>query len=347
MKIVCTRPNASALMWCFLTAALTISGCRDHVPTAPEMAAIVHAPALDVDDPPQFTDWSTPINLGATANSSANDQGPFISKDGLSLYFTSTRVGGFGGNDIWVTRRAHKDDPWGLPMNLGSTINTAAVESTPTLSRDGSRLYFASGRPGGVGGIDIWVSERADPDDDLGWQTPTNLGTAINSTAADLGPAFFIDPNTERLTMYFYSTRAGGPGVRDIYTSTVDDNGEFTPATLVAELSTAFEDEQPSLRHDGLEIYFASNRPGSLSTTVTDIWVARRANTSLPWSQPVNVGPTINTAGLEARPSLSFNGRTLYFFSDGHGGFGATDLFMSQRRPTDGDGEAAALRDQR
>jgi hypothetical protein len=141
--------------------------------------------------------------------------------------------------------------------------------------------------------------------------------------------------------MYFYSTRLGGLGRRDIYRSTVNEDGSFTPAALVSELSTPAEDEQPSIRRDGLEILFASNRVGSLrpadpsSPTLTDIWVSTRPSTSEPWSEPLNLGPVINTASLEARPALSFDGKSLYFFSDGHGGSGSTDLFVSTRTKLD------------
>ena len=287
-----------------------------------------------------YGDWSEPVNLGDSINSAAPDQGPGISTDELTLYFASTRTeGGFGGNDIWVSRRRSRADQWGPARNLGPVINTSAVESTPTLSRDGHRLYFASLRPGGAG-IDLWVSERANTSDDLGWGPPVNLGPAINSSAADLGPTLFTDPETGRLTLYFYSTRPGpaGSGARDIYRSTADEHGQFAPAVLVPELSTPFEDEQPTIRRDGLEIFFASNRPGSSSTTPTDIWESTRASTSDPWSEPRNLGPVINTPGLEARPALSFDATRLYFFSSGHGGFGATDLFVSTRRRLDDEG---------
>jgi WD40 repeat protein len=285
----------------------------------------------------RYSAWSAPVNLGGVVNSPFNDQGPNISKDELSLYITSTRPGGFGGNDIWVSRRAKKDAPWGPPVNLGPIINTSGVESTPTLSKDERRLYFASARAGGMGGIDLWVSERFDKQDDLGWQEPVNLGATVNSAAADLGPAFFVDPASGALIMYFYSTRPGGPGLRDIYRSRLDESGSFTSAVLVSELSTIHEDEQPSIRRDGLEILFASNRPGSFSSAVTDLWLSTRPSTSEPWSEPVNLGAVINTDSLEARPSLSYDGKSLYFFSDGHGGFGSTDLLVSTRQKLDND----------
>jgi Tol biopolymer transport system component len=345
MGLLPIKSVATSFVWCFLAVALASAGCRDSSTGPRELSrstaiAMALAPEDETGEPMQVSAWSEPANLGPVVNSASNDQGPAISTDGLSLYFASTRTGGFGGNDIWVSSRANRNDPWGPPVNLGEVINTAAVESTPTLSRDGRFLYFASGRPGGVqGSIDIWVSERSDPRDDGSWQAPVNLGPAINSGAADLGPTFFVDPETARLTMYFYSTRPGGPGRRDIYRSTVDEQGNFVPAVLVSELSTPHEDEQPSIRRDGLEIFFASNRPGSLSSTATDIWVATRASTSDPWSQPVTLGQVINTDKLEARPFLSLDGRSLYFFSDGRGGSGGTDLFVSTRRRAGGGGE--------
>jgi hypothetical protein len=70
-----------------------------------------------------FSAWSDPVNLGPVVNSSSDDQGAFVSKDGLVLYFVSTRAGGFGGQDIYVTHRATVDDPWGSPQNMGPTIN--------------------------------------------------------------------------------------------------------------------------------------------------------------------------------------------------------------------------------
>src|SRR6266536_512093 len=100
-----------------------------------------------------FSDWSAPVNLGPAINSAFSDQGPAISKDGLSLYVTSNRPGGIGGFDMYVSQRASVDDPWGTPMNLSPTVNTAFDEGNPAFSRDGHLLLFQSKRPGGFGGI--------------------------------------------------------------------------------------------------------------------------------------------------------------------------------------------------
>src|SRR3989442_8393823 len=81
---------------------------------------------------PPFSEWSPPVNLGPAINSTFNDDGPALSKDGLSLYFRSDRPrGGMGGNDIWVSQRASRESPWGEPVNLGPTVNTGFNEGVP------------------------------------------------------------------------------------------------------------------------------------------------------------------------------------------------------------------------
>src|SRR6476659_4664369 len=136
----------------------------------------------------KYSDWSTPVNLGAVVNSASQDQQPAISRDGLSLYFTSNRPGGFGGFDMYVSQRASVDDAWGSPVNLGPLVNTTANEGNPAFSRDEHLLFFQSDRPGGRGGIDIWVSQREHTHDDFAWGPAVNLGPGVNSSAGDQAP---------------------------------------------------------------------------------------------------------------------------------------------------------------
>ncbi len=126
-------------------------------------------------DTQKFSDWSTPINLGPTVNTASLDAGPAISKDGLTLYFSSDRIGGFGSQDIWIAQRPTVDSPWGTPQNLGPAVNTAALEQVPALSRDEHWLFFNSDRAGGCGGVDIWASFRVNTHDDFGWQAPFSM----------------------------------------------------------------------------------------------------------------------------------------------------------------------------
>ena len=293
--------------------------------------------ASDDDGGPKFGPWSAPVNLGPPVSTlltgsppEGADFNPFISRDGLSLYFSSDRPGGFGGFDIWVSQRPSVNDPWGEPQNLGPNVNTPSTENSPALSSDGRRLYFQSDRPGGFGNLDLYVSERRRKRDDLAWQAATNLGSNINTSFNENSASLFEDDETGTTTLYFNSNRPGLGG-NDIYASKLNDDDEqvtFEPAILAPELSTPENDGSLVFRRDGLEVILAANRPGSIGGT--DLWVRTRASTSDPWSPPVNLGPVVNTQFQENRPALSSKGTELYFGSNrpGPGGF---DIYVCTR----------------
>jgi len=277
----------------------------------------------------KYSDWSVAVNLGPAINSAFSDQGPAISKDGLSLYITSNRPGGLGGFDMYVSQRASVDDPWGSPVNLGPTVNTAFDEGEPALSRDGHFLFFQSKRPGGFGGIDLWVSYRDHTHDDFDWQPAVNLGAGVNSVADDQGPSYFENEEDGAPQLYFGSSRPGCLGGADIYVSAQMADGSFGPAVLVTELCTPLNETFPSILHDGLEIFFNSNRVGTIGAG--DLWAATRESALDAWSTPVNLGNTVNTSFQEQMPYLSSDRKTLFFSSDRPGGFGGLDLYMSIR----------------
>lgn len=286
---------------------------------------------FSAQDPQEFSEWSVPVNLGPPVNTTFAEIAPFISRDGLSLYHvrSTAAAGGFGGQDIWVSERASTSDPWEPPQNLGSTINTSLNEFGPGLSPDGHSLYFASDRPG-FGGSDLWVSRRHNKRDDFGWQPPVNLGSGLNTAANELQAAHFEDDLTGITTLYFASNRHGGLGGDDIYASTLLPDETFGATGLIEELSTPSTDIQPNIRRDGLEMFLASNRPGTLGGL--DLWVSTRVSTSDIWSTPVNLGAVVNTAVSEARPALSFDGTELYFQAAAlPGGVGSQDFWRSTR----------------
>ena len=278
----------------------------------------------------KYSDWSTPINLGPVVNSTAIDRGPAISKDGLSLYFASTRPDGVGAEDIYVSQRETRDGEWGPPVNLGPTINTNSFESVPAFSRDGHLLFFSSNRPGGFGGsFDMWVSRREHTQDDFGWQTADNLGTGVNSAFSESGPNYFDNDEVGVAQLYFNSNRPGGPGPSNLYVSEQAADGSFGPAVLVVELNSLGDIARSSISHDGREIFFTSNRPGSINTQ--DLWVATRETVFDAWSEPINLGPTLNSGPLDVQPYISSDRETLFFASTRPDGFGLTDLYMSTR----------------
>src|SRR2546425_12081501 len=92
--------------------ALAYACSSDNSPVGPGPAKRLAADATGAEQP-VYGPWGTPVNLGPVVNSAANEQHPAISRDGLSLYISSDRPGGFGGTDIWVSHRActDADDP--------------------------------------------------------------------------------------------------------------------------------------------------------------------------------------------------------------------------------------------
>jgi hypothetical protein len=276
----------------------------------------------------KYSDWSTPINLGPTVNSTSTDRGPAISKDGLSLYFSSNRLeDSIGGEDIYVSQRETRDDEWGPAINLGPTINTTANEMVPAFSRDGHLLFFASNRlEGSFGGVDIWVSRRDHIHDDFAWQPAENLGAGVNSSSIDAGPSYFDNDEVGVPQLYFNSNRLGGSG--SIYVSEQAADGSFGPAVLVLELSLG-DGARASIRHDGLEIFFTSTRPGSIANS-QDLWVATRDSVFDAWSAPINLGSPVNSELVDVQPYISSDRETLFFASNRPNG-GPTDLYMSTR----------------
>ncbi len=278
---------------------------------------------------PRFSEWSVPISLGPMINSASNDLGPAISGDGRSLYLGSNRPGGFGLADLWVAQRASVDDPWGPPVNLGGTVNTASSEQVPALSRDGHWLFFASNRPGGFGGTDLWASWREHVHDDFDWQAPANLGGGVNTAFFDAGASYFENDDSGVPLLFFNSDRPGVSGGIDIYVSAQQPDGSFGPAELVEELSSAGNDQRPVIRFDGLELFLWSDR--TESSGGTDLWVSTRELVSDPWGTPVNLGATVNGIYDEAMGYVSSDRLTLFFSSNRPGGAGGFDLYMTTR----------------
>jgi Tol biopolymer transport system component len=267
--------------------------------------------------------FGKPQNLGPVVNSSSGDAGTNVSPDGLELYFSSNRLGGLGGWDLYVSTRKSINDRWGPPGNVGAPVNSEYDESYPSLSSDGLTLYFsdpysAKLRPGVLGGADIWMTTRASRSDP--WMTPVNVGAPINSSSMDISPTISGDG----LILVFASNRAGGKGSYDLWISTratiQDDWGP--PVNLGASVNSSAWAAECSLSSDGLAVFFCSSGPGSW-----DILMTSRKSRDEPWGQAVNLGPLVNSTAADGSTGISPDMRTLYFCSDRPGSFGSYDLY--------------------
>ena len=240
----------------------------------------------------------------------------------LSLYLQSSRHTTAMETDLFVSRRAARDLPWGTPERLSLGVNSSLSEVTPFLSRDGHLLFFGSIR---TGNFELYVSRRRHKRDDSSWDAPTGLPSPVSGPSFDVSPAYVELGGRPQL--YFSSDRAGGGGNSrlDIYVTELQEDGTWTGPQFVFELNSAAQDGRPAIRFDGLEVIFNSSRGGN-----NDLYVSRRDQIWEAWSTPVPVSEA-NSQSEDIQPTLSGDGRTLYFASlralDNRG----LDLYVSTR----------------
>lgn len=157
--------------------------------------------------------WSKPFNIGGPINTSGWESQPSISADGKTLYFVSTRKGGFGGYDIWKSD-LNSDGSWTVPVNLGPQINTPYDEQSPFIHSDDESLYFSSNGWPGLGNKDLFMSRKLfDGEKHTGWQKPKNLGYPINTFGEESG----LSISSNGKLAFFSSSQSGGFGGLDIY----------------------------------------------------------------------------------------------------------------------------------
>ena len=169
--------------------------------------------------------WTTLEKLNENINTKYWESHASLSKDGKSLYFTSNRINGYGGLDIYISQRLPNDN-WGPAVNLGPTINSKYNEETPFITEDDNKLFFSSYGHYNMGGYDVFVSERQK---DGTWSEPRNLGYPVNTTDDDL----FFHPVKNGNIAYYSRYKEDGFGRHDIYRYTIygPDNPRLFPIT--------------------------------------------------------------------------------------------------------------------
>ncbi|HEX6945963.1 MAG TPA: hypothetical protein VF246_01255 [Acidimicrobiia bacterium] len=279
--------------------------------------------------------WGQAVSIedfGAGAHPSFNldnstEGCPFISPDGKRFFLMSTRQDetSQGGQDIWVSTRSGPNEPWSEPVNVGPPINSTSNDFCPTISADGKTFFFASNRPGHCGSATNADLYTAQLDENSHATSVTHLGCVVNSPFEEHSPFPAVMQGIGKVLLYS-SGRPAFPGDtttdHDIYMSPLS-GGAYGPG-IPLEINTQFEEAQPNLRVNGKELFFWSNRGGA--ATGPDIYTSTLSSDG--WSDPVSLGALVNSTAPDTRPSLSRNGKVLYF---GSGRSGMGDIYVTSR----------------
>lgn len=258
-------------------------------------------------------------NLGPYVNSPQKDYAPVISADGNTLFFVSSRTGGYGYTDFWISKRV--GGSWGPAYNPGPPINTSLPEGTCSITPSATTIYFAicdepdSPKPKGYGSCDLfWAQMMGDR-----WSTPANLGPTVNSKAWDSRPSIASDGRT----LYFTSERPGGFGDHDIWRTYLTDTGWTAPANLGSAVNTPAADTSPFIHADSVSLYFSSTGRGGFGGL--DIFRLTLKNGQ--WTNILNL-KEINTPGDDYFFTIPASGDMGYLAARRHDSIGDFDIYV-------------------
>jgi hypothetical protein len=224
---------------------------------------------------------------------------PRLYADGLELYFVSNRPDGYGGTDIYVSKRGSLDDPFGEPENLGPIVNSGYRERSPSLSSDGLTLCFTRFQVG------IFFSQRETIDSP--WQEPVFLEGLPVCSGSNL--------SSDSLSLYFRSTQIGDDhyGSTDIYVmQRVEPNALWgEPQNLGPGVNSSEDEMDPFVTQDELILLFVSTH--SEGAGGEDLLIASRRDKSEPFGNPQYLGPLINTLDNDTEGCISPDGQWLLF----------------------------------
>lgn len=217
------------------------------------------------------------------------------------------------------------NNPVSIKIENLTAINSSYPEYSAVISRDEKNLYFTSRREGSTGNKkdetgryfeDIYFSTR---DANGKWKDPIHIGGKINTPYHEATVSLSHDGKT----LILYKSEKGDG---NLYVSHQLPNGEWSkPEKLPEPINSPYWETHACFSTDMKKIYFVSNRPGGYGGR--DIWVSEYINEK--WSEPENLGPTINTPYDEESPFILSDDRTLYFASQGHDNIGGFDIFVT------------------
>lgn len=252
-------------------------------------------------------------NLGPNVNTAYDDLGPHITTDGRMIMFgrenSPDNTGGKeDGEDIWITMS--KDGiTWSKAKNAGSPINDADANNLAAISADNNMILFCK--------TDGFQVRKRDHD---GWTEPEYLSIKFNNESGNMEGNLSPDGKailfSSKLKQNLFYSSAEGNKEKDLYVAVQDVNGVWSsPINLGRKINTSGDEISPFMAADGRTLYFASNgKPGYGGY---DIFMSKRNGDSwTDWSEPVNLGPEINTSGFDAYYTLSAAADYAYMVSD-------------------------------
>lgn len=259
-------------------------------------------------------------NLGASINTAADEVSPIISADGRTLYFGREEyehnLGGVSDlEDVWYSNL--NGTQWQTAVNLGEPANDSGVNNLASVSADNNTLIFSKGGK-------FMYRKRTE----TSWSDLIETGLSFNNEASHFEAQLASDGKAMLFTAKNSSNVYYNSNIdeKDIYVSLQDKNGKWSsPQNLGKTLNTAGNETGPFLSSDGRTLYFSSNgRPGYGDN---DIFVSKRIGDGWTnWSEPLNLGPEINTSGFDAYYTLPASGDYAYLVGD-QDSFGKADIF--------------------
>ena len=297
-------------------------GARDVGPDsgAPEAGGDSSAsPACDLTKP--FD--NAQLLSGTDLNAGANQGTPRLSSNELTLYFWSDR-GADGGpssqTHIYSARRTAKGGMFGPPSEM-TTLSSAGLDASPTVTLDGFTIFFESTRLGGANS-QLFMATRTDlmaP-----FTGPTLLANVNAVTVDQVTP--YVRPDGQAL---YFSSSLGGAS-QDIYRSARQSDGTFAPASAVLALNSTHDEYSPCISEDELDVVWGSDRPDVSNLGDFDILFSHRSSTNDGFGTPQNAGTGVNSSSLDLPGWISADYCTLYFESARRG---VRELYVARRPP--------------
>lgn len=246
-------------------------------------------------------------------NHRVNDPGafianPYISPDGLELYHSrlmyDPSVHRKTGRDIWVASRPDINSDWSSIRRLDEPVNTLQNEHSVCLSPDMLTLFISSNREGTRGDYDLWTSTRKSLNDT--WTKPINMGVQFNTPGREVFPQLSADG----LILIFSRDLDLWMSKRDSLQSSFN-----MPEKLTATVNTQGREIAGTLTPDKLGLIFMARSRPDYKISDHNLYLAVRESLSHPFGKPILLSGDINSPFVDGGPSLSSDGKTLFFHS--------------------------------